>query len=342
MAFLLDDIEDGRGARRLDAAAAACAPRNYFPYVLASHWAYPWPRHRVEAGARTGATRSLVGNGPLVLRARARTGAPGRQPPLARLRRQLGEVRIRSAEEASSRSGVAGRTTSCWLRPRRAEAGRGHGRRSGRRSSRPRSSAAPAAAAAGRARPPGDRPRDRPRGATGGDQRIDVAAGRGGLIPPAMPGHGATAAPPHDPERARALLAEAGHPGGAGLPELRLAVQPWRPGDALVEQLAAVGIPPACTCRPTSGGHEHGCDLFSSWHADYPDPTASSSACCASSLLARRGDRRAAGGRARLAAPGRAHAPVPRVRAALDRPARGAGAAVLRAAAGAAPPAVPG
>ena len=41
-------------------------------------------------------------------------------------------------------------------------------------------------------------------------------AATGGLLPPAMPGHSARVAPAFDPDRARALLSEAGHPDGHG------------------------------------------------------------------------------------------------------------------------------
>jgi ABC-type transport system substrate-binding protein len=43
----------------------------------------------------------------------------------------------------------------------------------------------------------------------------------GGFLPPAMPGHSHDLAPAYDLERARALLSEAGYPGGRGLSELR-------------------------------------------------------------------------------------------------------------------------
>jgi oligopeptide transport system substrate-binding protein len=46
--------------------------------------------------------------------------------------------------------------------------------------------------------------------------------GRGGFLPPAMPGHSHDLAPAHDVELARSLLSAAGYPGGRGLPELRL------------------------------------------------------------------------------------------------------------------------
>ncbi len=45
--------------------------------------------------------------------------------------------------------------------------------------------------------------------------------GRGGLLPPAIPGHSHRIGLGHDPARARELLADAGYPGGDGLPELR-------------------------------------------------------------------------------------------------------------------------
>jgi ABC-type oligopeptide transport system substrate-binding subunit/DNA-binding SARP family transcriptional activator len=45
-----------------------------------------------------------------------------------------------------------------------------------------------------------------------------VSPATGGLVPPDMPGHSAGIGLPHDPDRARKLLAEAGYPGGRGFP----------------------------------------------------------------------------------------------------------------------------
>jgi oligopeptide transport system substrate-binding protein len=41
-------------------------------------------------------------------------------------------------------------------------------------------------------------------------------------VPAGLPGYTAAELPPHDPVRARALLAEAGYPGGAGFPDIEL------------------------------------------------------------------------------------------------------------------------
>jgi oligopeptide transport system substrate-binding protein len=64
-----------------------------------------------------------------------------------------------------------------------------------------------------------------------------VAAVAGGLVPPGIPDYVPVSALEHDPEAARALLAEAGFPGGAGLPTLELAVD-----DRAVHQRVATWV----------------------------------------------------------------------------------------------------
>jgi oligopeptide transport system substrate-binding protein len=62
----------------------------------------------------------------------------------------------------------------------------------------------------------------------------------GGYVPPGMPGHSPGIGLPYDPERARALLAEAGYPKGRGFPELDFLSQPGSPtefNDDLCAQL---------------------------------------------------------------------------------------------------------
>ena len=75
-AFLLDDIASAEALDDWTLEVHLREPRNYFPYVLASHWAYPWPRHRAdEVGAAWRRPESLVGNGPVRARARSTSWA---------------------------------------------------------------------------------------------------------------------------------------------------------------------------------------------------------------------------------------------------------------------------
>ena len=75
-AFLLDDIASAEALDDWTLEVHLREPRNYFPYVLASHWAYPWPRHRAdEVGAAWRRPESLVGNGPFVLAEVSESGA---------------------------------------------------------------------------------------------------------------------------------------------------------------------------------------------------------------------------------------------------------------------------
>ena len=86
-------------------------PRNYFPYLLAGPWTFPWPRHYCEAlgdGWRDSA--GLVGNGPFVL---AEYDRSARSSSRARPGRERGEMsaasRSRSSRRTEARCGLAGR-----------------------------------------------------------------------------------------------------------------------------------------------------------------------------------------------------------------------------------------
>lgn len=71
----------------------------------------------------------------------------------------------------------------------------------------------------------------------------------GGVLPKGIPGYDEKiTGMPHDPEKAKALLAEAGFPDGKGLPPLTLTFREKQPdlaktAEVVKEQLAAVGIP---------------------------------------------------------------------------------------------------
>jgi ABC-type oligopeptide transport system substrate-binding subunit len=106
-------------------------------------------------------------------------------------------------------------------------------------------------------------------------QVLSQPATRGGAIPPAMPGHTHRVVPEYDLEQARRLLAEAGHDGGKGLPELRIVVHETLDLQPLAEQLAQIGV--RLSVRevpgPLSPDDVQDAHLWiSGWTADYPDP----------------------------------------------------------------------
>jgi ABC-type transport system substrate-binding protein len=277
-AFLLGDITSAEALDDWTLEVRLREPRNYFPYVLASHWSYPWPRHRAdEIGAAWRRPESLVGNGPFVLAEVDEAGARLTANPHWRTAAgNVGEVRIVFRDRANDPPDewVEGRYDLQLVRD-----------------------AAPIAAPdtiADRAptltstflgfnvrtEPLSD---ERVRRAlahaidsvalSAGSPGVDLAAGTGGAIPPVMPGHSDGVGLAYDPHRARELLAEAGYPEGEGLPELLVGARPWSPTAALAEQLAAVGVRTRFETRENYTavpGEMH--VWFSGWHADYPDP----------------------------------------------------------------------
>jgi oligopeptide transport system substrate-binding protein len=276
-AFLLDDIAAAEALDDWTLELRLHEPRNYFPYVLASHWAYPWPSHRVEElGAAWRDPASLVGNGPFALQSAGQDGAvlvanphwhggggdvgtvrmhyrEHGKPSIADWTARHYDVAIAADLASAAPQGMAEHTpqlSTTFLAVNSETEPMGDARLR----------LAIAHAIDRRTNLPGSTGADRP-------------AGRGGLVPPAMPGHDANAAPPYDPDRARELLAEAGYPGGHGLPELIITSHPWRPGPAIAEMLDAVGVRARVVEPQTRWGRDSGCHLWlSSWHADYPDP----------------------------------------------------------------------
>ena len=142
-AFLLDDIASAEALDDWTLEVHLREPRNYFPYVLASHWAYPWPRHRAdEVGAAWRRPESLVGNGPFVLSEVDEAGARLTANPHWRTavgQRRRGAHRLpRPRERRRSTSGSRAATTSSSCATRRSPPptpSRSARRRSRRRSS---------------------------------------------------------------------------------------------------------------------------------------------------------------------------------------------------------------
>lgn len=109
-----------------------------------------------------------------------------------------------------------------------------------------------------------------------------VIGGRGvraaGAIPPGLDGYDSTRAPyPHDPARARRMLAEAGYPAGVSLTLWRSARPVYaRVAQAIQADLAAIGVPVTIVERDASAARlaaRNGeTDLFlTDWYGDYPD-----------------------------------------------------------------------
>ncbi|MEO8199187.1 MAG: ABC transporter substrate-binding protein [Gemmatimonadota bacterium] len=110
-----------------------------------------------------------------------------------------------------------------------------------------------------------------------------VIGGRGiqaaGALPPGTLGYDSTRTPyPHDPDKAKELLAQAGYAQGFSLKLWRTSREQYsRIAQALQQQLGAVGITVEIVERDASSARSAArageTDLFlTDWYADYPDP----------------------------------------------------------------------
>lgn len=259
------------------------AARNDFLYALSQPPLFPWPRHAHErVGGEWHRTIPLVGNGAYVLTERhpdhlvmvAAPNWPG-------ARGNVGEVRV---EAQASRATAADRwqlgdydfLSDLLTEGAVADAQTSELRSPGMvtwylgfKASRPPFNDARVRRAFAHAL-------DRHRPVSG---TLTKPAGTGGLIPPTLPGHSHRVAPEFDPERARALLAEAGFAGGHGLGEIVLACLDLAAELAagVAAQLAAIGIRAQVRAVVSDADMEtltrDGADAFLwAFGADYPDP----------------------------------------------------------------------
>jgi len=282
-AFLLDDLESARALDDRTIEVRLREPRSYFPYILASTWAYPRPRHKVaELGEDWARPENLVTNGPFTLEEFGPEGAllvankywTGERGNV----REIAIKFVRAAPEALIDDWTAGEydvlqlldprvrdapDTVAELVPELALTYVGFNPNLA-----PFSNETMRKAFAHAINPETLRPEQ---------MSLMTAALRGGAIPPAMPGHSHRVALGFDPELARQLLADCGYPGGKGLPELTLVSSKWqelsdRLAESWREELGA-----RVTVRQEKG-HLWASQLgdaqlwLSGWTADYPDP----------------------------------------------------------------------
>jgi ABC-type transport system substrate-binding protein len=280
-AFLMEDVETAKALDERTLEITLREPRSYFPYILASPWAFPWPRHKCEElGDDWQKPENLVSNGPFMLSEfdeehALLTANPHWTGPRGNVR----EIDItfipRSAEMIERwKSGdfdvlvvwnlsIAEATdTVVDVTPEL------HTRYVGFRADRPPFSNELVRKAFSHAvdRERLLRPEDSERAAT-----------RGGAIPPAMPGHSHRVGPEYDVDLARKLLADAGYPEGRGLPELKLLTPPWLAftAELMAEQLAELGVRINIDVAEGKSWARHLTDehlWVTGFGADYPDP----------------------------------------------------------------------
>jgi ABC-type transport system substrate-binding protein/class 3 adenylate cyclase len=281
-AFLLEDVAAAEAVDARTLEIRLHEPRNYFLHLLAQPAFYAWPRHVYERlGARWFESAPLVGNGPFVLVELSEEAATleasdtwlgprgnvqsidvdfihgSAQAMVARWQERRYDVLPLAVntgatfEDAIVESASGLHTAYLAFRTDREPLA----------DVRVRSAFAHAL----------DRERLLARWGVAADP-----AGRGGFIPPAMPGHSHRVAPGYDPERARDLLAEAGyfqrHRDPIVIAELESQALL---GADLVAQLDEVGVSVELRDLPLAeiARLDEIADAWlTGWIADYPDP----------------------------------------------------------------------
>jgi ABC-type transport system substrate-binding protein/class 3 adenylate cyclase len=279
--FLMEDVETAEALDDRTLEITLREPRSYFPYVLASPWAFPWPRHRCEQlGEDWHRPENLVSNGPFTLAEFDDEHAllvanPYWNGPRGNVR-EIEIPFLETSHEMIDRWTEGDFDVLTVWNLAITEAPNTlydfipdlHTRYVGYCVDKPPFSNKHVRKAFSHAvnREGLLRPEDSERAST-----------RGGAIPPAMPGHSHRIGPEHDLDTARQLLAEAGYPEGRGLPELNMLVPPWLMPTAklLAEQVAEIGFRidyRAADGKFWSASLENEHLWVSGFGADYPDP----------------------------------------------------------------------
>ena len=279
--FLMEDVETAEALDDRTLEITLREPRSYFPYVLASPWAFPWPRHRCEQlGEDWHRPENLVSNGPFTLAEFDDEHAllvanPYWNGPRGNVR-EIEIPFLETSHEMIDRWTEGDFDVLTVWNLAITEAPNTlydfipdlHTRYVGYCVDKPPFSNKHVRKAFSHAvnREGLLRPEDSERAST-----------RGGAIPPAMPGHSHRIGPEHDLDTARQLLAEAGYPEGRGLPELNMLVPPWLMPTAkrLAEQVAEIGFRidyRAAEGKFWSASLENEHLWVSGFGADYPDP----------------------------------------------------------------------
>ena len=224
---------DQVGVRALDEVTLMVeleGPTSYFPHLLVSHPSYPVPRHVVEArGAAWTDAANIVTNGPFKLEAwkQGESLALVRNPEYrGPFTGNVQRVELFPLEWSAALERYEADGLDVWDLWHVLPPALDHARQ--QQAADYVSAPWPATIFVGFdvSRPPFDDPRVRRAFVHAIDRetladvvmRGYVFPATGGFVPPGMPGHSAGIALPHDPDRARRLLAEAGYPDGRGFP----------------------------------------------------------------------------------------------------------------------------
>jgi oligopeptide transport system substrate-binding protein len=269
-------------------------PTSYFPHLLTTMDAFPVPRHAIQVhGPAWAEPANMVSNGPFRLVAWERGEGMVLERNPTYHGRFVGNLR---RVECSFLSGQAARFVQMYEENRLdicsdlppADMNRARLRHAGEYVAGPRLQTGFIGLDV--ARPPFDDRRVRRALALATDREAlaHVALGgyafpaTGGLVPPGMPGHAPAIGLPYDPDAARALLAEAGYPGGRGFPAIEGLARDDPGHDLLCAHVEAqwretLGIAVAWQQIAWGKFYERRVEAtphlwLVGWVADYPDP----------------------------------------------------------------------